>query len=143
VQRYPETIAGMKDSGGDFEHTRSIRATFPQLHLFAGSERYLLETLRIGGAGCISAAGNVSCALAARVLEAWRTDAPDVALLQEQLTGIRQVLEPFPMIAALKFLNAQRTSNRNWHRLCPPLQPLAAAEGEHLLAWSMTRRNEP
>ena len=134
LKSYPDTIVGMKDSSGDLEHMQSIRTTFPQLHLFAGTERYLLDMLRLGGAGCISAGANVSCALAGRVYHAWRTQQADVEQLQEQLTAIREALEPFPIIAALKALTARRTGNAEWRRLCPPLLALQETQSKQLAA---------
>ncbi|WP_240610005.1 dihydrodipicolinate synthase family protein [Billgrantia endophytica] len=57
VKAYPKTVVGIKDSGGDWAHTRTLIDGFAgdgfQVH--AGSERFLLETLRAGGAECISA----------------------------------------------------------------------------------------
>jgi 4-hydroxy-tetrahydrodipicolinate synthase len=129
---YPDTVVGMKDSSGELEHMKSIRNTFPDLRLFAGTERYLLDILHLGGAGCISAAANVSCALAGRVYHAWRTQQPDVEQLQERLTAIRQALEPFPLVAALKALTARRTGGADWQRLCPPLMPLEEAQLKEL-----------
>ena len=84
----------------------------------------MLDTLRAGGAGCISAVANVSCAQAARVLRAWHQKSADVEELQARLTAIRTALEPFPMIAALKVLNAKRTGVSSWRALCPPLVAL-------------------
>jgi len=120
LERYPDCIVGMKDSSGDLEHLHAMRTRFPQMRLFAGTERYLLDTLRRGGAGCISAAGNVSCGLAAQTYRAWRTQQPDMEALQERLTAVRLALEGFPLIPALKALTAQRTGRASWRRVCPP-----------------------
>ena len=69
LQKYPGTIAGMKDSSGDWAHMERVIKTFPGFRLFAGTERYLLNNLRAGGAGCITAPANVLCPLAARLAE--------------------------------------------------------------------------
>lgn len=139
LERYPDTIVGMKDSGGELEHMRSIRQEFPQLRLFAGTERFLLDILRVGGAGCISAAANVSCALAGRVFQAWRQRASGIESLQERLSAVRQALEPFPMIPVLKALTARRSGDPAWQRVCPPLVALdeEAAEKAHAATASL------
>ena len=61
LKAYPGTIAGVKDSSGDWDNTRAMLERFqPQgFDVFAGSETFLLATLRGGGAGCISATANV------------------------------------------------------------------------------------
>jgi 4-hydroxy-tetrahydrodipicolinate synthase len=124
LDAYPQTVVGMKDSSGDLEHMKTIRKRFPQLRLFAGTERYLLDILRLGGPGCISAAANVSCALAAQVYRAWRQQQTDVEQLQERLSAIRSALEPFPLVPALKAWTAMRTGDATWRRVCPPMVAL-------------------
>lgn len=108
LKAYPKVIAGIKDSGGDWQHTQSLIKHFGKpprqreeeaghfLRVFAGeglgdgwvggtrlaitwstneptnqsigpspsnqtgSEAFLLQTLRAGGQGCISATANVN-----------------------------------------------------------------------------------
>ncbi|MBI2315891.1 MAG: dihydrodipicolinate synthase family protein [Betaproteobacteria bacterium] len=54
---------------------RSLLAAFAKsgFDVFAGSEAYLLETLRAGGAGCITATGNVNSAAIDRLYRGWRS----------------------------------------------------------------------
>ena len=59
LEAYPGVIAGTKDSAGDAARIEQICTEFPQLTVFAGSEALLLDTLRWGGDGCISATVNV------------------------------------------------------------------------------------
>ena len=51
---FPEVIAGVKDSSGDWSNTRMMLDRFPHLAIFPGSETFLLDGLRAGGAGCIT-----------------------------------------------------------------------------------------
>lgn len=102
AQRYPSVLAGIKDSSGDLAHTRALIERLPGLRIFAGTERLLLDTLRLGGAGCISATANVTAPQAAAVLRAWRERADEVDALQRHLSALRQALEAFPVIPALK-----------------------------------------
>jgi 4-hydroxy-tetrahydrodipicolinate synthase len=71
LARYPGAVAGMKDSSGDWAHTRATLAAFAGsgFDVFVGSERFLLANLRAGGAGCITATGNVNAAAISRL---WR-----------------------------------------------------------------------
>src|SRR5262249_57613229 len=62
LDAYPGTIAGIKDSSGDWSNTHAMLERFQPrgFDVFAGSETFLLATLRGGGAGCITATGNVN-----------------------------------------------------------------------------------
>ena len=76
LEAYPGTIAGAKDSSGDWDNTKAMLDQF-QPHgfdVFAGSESFLLATLRAGGAGCISATANVNPAAIARLADEWQND---------------------------------------------------------------------
>src|SRR5688572_31223585 len=59
IKAYPDTVVGIKDSGGDFANTKAVLDAFPAFRTFCGSERFLLDTMRHGGAGCISAMANI------------------------------------------------------------------------------------
>lgn len=133
--RYPSTIVGMKDSGGDFEHMKQTIAAFPAFRVFAGTERYLLDILAIGGAGCISATTNVTCRLAGEVFA--RRGTADARNLQTRLTANRAALEAFPFAAALKHLTAVRTGQASWRNVRPPLQALTSEQIGRLEALSL------
>src|SRR5215469_12972681 len=58
----PVAIAGMKDSSGDWNNTKTFLDAFAAtgFDVFVGSETFLLANMRNGGAGSISAAANVN-----------------------------------------------------------------------------------
>ena len=58
--RWPEIIAGMKDSSGDLANMTGNAARFPGFDVFTGSDEFLLPLLRAGGAGCITGVCNVA-----------------------------------------------------------------------------------
>lgn len=125
VSEFPEAVVGMKDSGGDWSHMQEICTELPGFKLYAGTERYLADVLRAGGAGCISATTNVTARLAARVCAAWRDGAP-VDELQDQLTAVRLTFEAGNFTAILKEFLARRRGNAAWRRLRPPIAPVEA-----------------
>jgi 4-hydroxy-tetrahydrodipicolinate synthase len=126
AEAYPGVIAGTKDSSGDAARIEAACREFPQLRVFAGTEALLLDTLRWGGAGCISATVNVTAPLSAEVLRT-RDDAA-----QARLTARREYLERFPVIPALKAILHARTGADTWH-VRPPLVPLDDARTRNLL----------
>lgn len=131
---YPSQIAGIKDSSGEWDHTQALCRSFPDLQVFAGTERLLLPVLRSGGAGCISASANVTAPLAQRVYAAWTDTATgaDPEALQKNLSELRTALASFPMIAALKALLADRNDHPSWRITRPPLTNLSPAEVDRL-----------
>ena len=126
VQVYPGSIAGFKDSSGDWAHISAMIRHFRELDVFAGSEQFLLDTLRAGGAGCISATANVTSQLAADLLHNWKDS--EAKMLQSRLYGIRRAVEQWPMIPALKALMQELTQQENWANLRPPLKALIPRE---------------
>jgi len=131
---YRGIVAGIKDSSGDWSHTRDLLSAFAAsgFDVFAGSERFLLATLRHGGAGCITATGNVNPAAIARLHREWRS--PGAEALQAGLDALRGVFERFPVIASLKEAVAHHGADPAWRTVRPPLAPLSREQVDGLLS---------
>jgi 4-hydroxy-tetrahydrodipicolinate synthase len=135
LDAYPGMIVGTKDSSGDAERIATLCREFPDFSVLAGTETLLLDTLREGGAGCISATVNVTSRLARRVHDAHQTGGGEEAeALQRRLTELRALIEAYPMIPALKRLTAELTGDKYWRNLRPPLSALDEARAEELLS---------
>ena len=128
LARYPGTIAGIKDSSGNFDNTRAMLERFEArgFDVFSGSESFLLATLRAGGAGCISAIANVNPGPIARLVREWQNR--DAEAQQAALDGVRAVYQSFSMLPALKATIAEFSGDDAWTALRPPLVALAPAE---------------
>jgi 4-hydroxy-tetrahydrodipicolinate synthase len=74
LRTYPTTIAGIKDSSGDWANTSNLIERFGQkgFDVFAGSETFLLRTMQAGGTGCITATGNVNGRAIAHLARTWQ-----------------------------------------------------------------------
>jgi 4-hydroxy-tetrahydrodipicolinate synthase len=133
LARYPGTIAGMKDSSGDWSNTEAMLRGFARsgFDVFVGSERFLLANLRSGGVGCITATANVNPAAIARLCRGWRDAGADAA--QDQLDAVRGLLERFPMVPALKQIVAHHAADPAWRTVRPPLVELDTARTAALL----------
>jgi 4-hydroxy-tetrahydrodipicolinate synthase len=135
IDAYPGTIAGTKDSSGDGERIETLCREFPDFSVLAGTETLLLETLRNGGNGCISATVNVTSRLARQVYDAHATGRDDEAqALQQCLSALRASLETYQVIPALKILMAELTGEEEWRNLRPPLSGLDDEQEKELLA---------
>jgi 4-hydroxy-tetrahydrodipicolinate synthase len=141
---YPNAIAGMKDSSGDWNNTKSFLRAFARdgFDVFVGSESFLLANIRNGGAGTISATANVNAAAICQLYARWNTtDDPDYSDRQQsKLNPLRDVFArtSWPsMIAALKQAIAIYRNEPEWTRVRPPLVELTIEQAK-LLAEELT-----
>lgn len=134
LESYPEVIVGIKDSAGDRGRIEHLCRRFPGFQVFAGTERYLLETREYGGAGCISATVNVTSMLARQVFDAYgQGDKIQAQSLQDTLTNLRGRIEAFPLVPALKVLMGELSGDEVWRHLRPPLASLGNLQAQELL----------
>ena len=155
---YPNTIAGMKDSSGDWNNTKTFLDAFSKsgFEVFVGSESFLLANMQNGGVGTISATANVNpaaiydlymeCIRSRKSEIGDRTSRPvsvasavsadrDLEELQARLNIVREVFSSrkFPsMIAALKQAIAICRNDPEWERVRPPLAELTPEQAETL-----------
>ncbi len=132
IIRYPNVIVGVKDSSGNWENTQSIlERQWDDFRVFAGSERFLLQTMRAGGAGCISATANINPNAIYNLYKEWKSDQADN--LQEQLNQVRTVLESYPMIPALKSVISYYSKHPDWTIVRPPFISLEKETQKELI----------
>src|SRR5262249_44349096 len=114
LKAYPRQVAGMKDSSGDWKNTQAFLEAFGEsgFDVFPGAGTFLLQGMRHGGAGCISATANVNPAAIARLYDTWR--GPNADAQQARLDEIRGIFAKFPMIPALKAAVAHWSDDGEW-----------------------------
>ena len=132
IEAYPQTVVGLKDSSGDWNNTAALIERFPGFAVFPGSEVFLLDGLRKGGVGCITATGNVNVPGIRKVYENWRT--PQADALQAEITLARKTIQAYPMVPALKRIVAHFHSDPDWAAVRPPMTALTDAQSKALLA---------
>ena len=130
---YGDTVAGVKDSSGDWDNTRAMIDAFPDLAIFPGSETFLLRGLQAGGAGCITASANVNAAPTRQVFDAWERDSDEQGSLNERVVAVRRTIEAHPMVPALKYITAHYRGDPAWREVRPPLLSLSEPTGEALV----------
>jgi 4-hydroxy-tetrahydrodipicolinate synthase len=136
LKAYPNAIAGMKDSSGDWNNTKTFLDAFSKngFDVFVGSESFLLANMRNGGVGTISATANVNPAAIHKLYRQWNT-ADDADQQQSKLNVVREVFgsRKFPsMIAALKQAIAIYRNDPEWTRVRPPLVELTKEQAKLL-----------
>lgn len=124
LKRYPGTIAGAKDSSGDWNNSKAMIENYAAdgFDVFPASESLLSKALPLGAAGCISATVNVNPAGIQRLYENWNGD--ETAQLQESADQIRKIFQAMPMIPAMKRVMAKVTGQPSWSVVRPPLTEL-------------------
>jgi 4-hydroxy-tetrahydrodipicolinate synthase len=132
IKAYPLTVVGLKDSSGDWNNTAALLDRYPGFAIFPGSEVFLLAALRNGGAGCITASGNVNVPGIAKLYANWQS--PQADALQAEVTTVRTTLQRYPMVPALKRVVAHFHDDPAWAAVRPPMLPLDEAQSAALIA---------
>jgi len=134
IDKYPGIVVGIKDSSGDWAHTKDLIQRFGRFafDVFPGNESYLLSALQIGAAGCISGMANVSAESLQMIYQNRRH--PEAKVRQELVGRVRQTLLRYPLIPALKAIISKTRDDAVWKNVRPPLLPLAESEFEGLTA---------
>jgi 4-hydroxy-tetrahydrodipicolinate synthase len=133
LSKYAGIVAGVKDSSGDWSNTKAMLDAFAKegFDVFAGSEAFLLDNMRHGGKGCITATGNINPGPIANVYKNWRS--ADADRLQAGISATRKIVQKQPMIPALKAAVAHFGNDRLWKTCRPPLVELTAQQEETLI----------
>lgn len=120
LKAYPGKVRGIKDSSGDFANTKAYADHFAAdgFEVYCGDDGALFRLLEAGGAGCITAAANVGCAVSAQVYAARGTPAGEAA--QVKLAAIRSAVTSQALIPGLKSLVARHLADPAWLTLRPP-----------------------
>ena len=140
LRDYPATIAGIKDSSGDWSYTEQLLGNFrgAEFDVFVGSESFLLANMRNGGVGCISATANVNPAAIDSLYVNW--DSTEAVSLQEDLDETRRIVGQHGMIQSLKAVIAHFTGHPEWRNVRPPLDRLNDPQAVDLISQLEARR---
>ncbi len=129
-------IAGLKDSSGDFEQSRAfVEATGGvenDFDVFPSSEAMLWDGLAIGTAGVISGSTNAFGALAQAALQT--AEGPERNAAMDRVRKAREMAGEYPLMSAMKTIEAGRSNDNDWLRMAPPLVPLTDTQKKSLRA---------
>jgi 4-hydroxy-tetrahydrodipicolinate synthase len=134
LAKYPGTVAGVKDSSGNWDNTKAMLDAFAKsgFDVFAGSEDFLLANLRNGGKGCITATGNINPGAIDNLFRRWKDANADD--LQAGISATRKIVQKQPMIPALKAAISHFGNDAQWKTVRPPLVELTAAQEQQLIS---------
>lgn len=120
LDRFGPMVAGIKDSGGDFDHTLDLISAFPELTILNGNDRAVARAFAEGGRGVISASANV-------IPEEFEAVRNGNESRQAMITETRALADGLPRHAALKQL-LHLTSGLPRSSVRPPLRELESVE---------------
>jgi 4-hydroxy-tetrahydrodipicolinate synthase len=123
---FPGIVVGMKDSSGDWSNMQAVLQAHPDLELFPGSELHLLQGLKAGAAGVISATANVAAKPMRRLYDGWQGG--EAEPMQATISALRQAVQAYPVIPLLKALIAHYRKDADWANVRPPLVAMLQAD---------------
>jgi 4-hydroxy-tetrahydrodipicolinate synthase len=134
LKAYPGVVKGAKDSSGDFPNMKAMADNFAKdgFEVYSGADNLLQDVLKAGGAGCITAAANVTSAVNAQVCANWNNEAGTAA--QATLSALRAAVTSAPLIPGLKSLKARHAGDAAWTNIRPPHLKLTAEQEARLFA---------
>ena len=117
INHFPENIIGMKDSTGNLWSNFKSK----NFAMFVVTEKNLLDNLKIGGAGCISATTNVTGSIAKKVFNDFKKNKDPNE--NDKLKKLRTVFdETGNLLSAVHTLKS--LENSAFKNLLPPLELL-------------------
>ena len=131
---YPDIIVGIKDSSGNWENTAQL-LEIEGLIVYPGAELPVIEAIRLGGPGCISATANLNGTDIARVIDLCHAGQwDDAEAAHADVKAIRLLFQDYAPIPAQKALLAKRTGDARWNNLRPPFRAITDETRDALAA---------
>jgi len=129
---FPDQIIGIKDSSGHWDNTRAL-LDIEGMIVYPGSELPLLDALKLGAPGCITATANINASDIVRVLDLYaKGDIAGAQALHETVKRFRLLLQDYDPIPAQKRLLAIATDDARWANVRPPLTAMSEEAGREL-----------
>jgi 4-hydroxy-tetrahydrodipicolinate synthase len=129
---FPDQVIGIKDSSGDWDNTRAL-LNIDGMIVYPGSELPLLDALKLGAPGCITATANINARDIVRVLDLCaQGNIGDAEALHEKVKRFRLLMQEYNPIPAQKRLLAIATDDARWANVRPPLTAMSEESGREL-----------
>ena len=116
VEKFPKNIIGVKDSSYNLYKKLKIK----NFSIFTGSDEKLLEGLKIGNSGIITATCNVTSSIARKVYDDYHLNIRSYD--NKKLCSVRKIFENFNLISSLHTF--MRDKDEIFENLLPPLSLL-------------------
>tara|TARA_B100000965_G_scaffold135284_1_gene112613 strand:+ start:234 stop:1097 length:864 start_codon:yes stop_codon:yes gene_type:complete len=125
VKKFPKQVIGVKDSSYNLYKNLKIE----NFSILPGSELKLLESLKIGCTGIITATCNVTAKLARSVYDNYYENKTQT--YNEKLCNVRKVFDQFNLISGLHTFLAKK--NKIYENILPPISLLDEKDKKKML----------
>jgi len=129
---YPDIIVGIKDSSGVWENTEQL-LSIDGLIVYPGAELPVIDAIKLGGPGCISATANFNPTNIAKVIELSHDGKWDQAEeVHKDVKEVRYLFQDYSAIPAQKAMLAIKYKDKRWKNIRPPLVQISEQRSSEL-----------
>ena len=129
---FPNIVVGIKDSSGEWKNTEALLG-IDELIVYPGAELPVIDAIKLGAPGCISATANLNSSDIAKVINLCHDNEWDNAEeLHKKVKSVRMLFQDYAPIPAQKRLLAMKTGNDIWSIVRPPLLSMSKEKGQEL-----------
>ncbi|MEL0232196.1 MAG: dihydrodipicolinate synthase family protein [Hyphomicrobiales bacterium] len=130
--KYPDVIVGIKDSSGVWENTEQL-LSIDGLIVYPGAELPVIDAIKLGGPGCISATANFNPTNIAKVIELSHDGKWDQAEeVHKDVKEVRYLFQDYSAIPAQKAMLAIKYKDDRWKNIRPPLVQISEQRSSEL-----------
>lgn len=129
LQRFPDRLAGLKDTSGHLPTLQGYLQSYPSLSVFCGSDGLVAEGYRLGTVGCISGIANVFPDLIGAPAKTRSQHEREAA--QAAIDRVRGLVHSYPSPSVLKHL-LRIVAGLPQTYVRPPLRDLTPQEAVEL-----------
>ncbi len=123
-ESFPDIIVGIKDSSGNWENTKSL-LKINDLIVYPGAELPVIEAIKLGAPGCISATANFNSGDISKVINfCHNNDWENAEILHKKVTKVRLLFQDYAPIPGQKGILSIKKNNDCWKNVRPPLKKI-------------------
>lgn len=129
-REFPDTVIGIKETEGNLEFAKQIIEALPNLHVFVGNEKNIIEAASLGASGSICGMANL---YPERICSLYQQGKKALCPNPREMDAFFEAMRDYPFIAAFKALMEHKKGSA-WHALRPPLMPLSGKQRQDFIA---------
>ncbi|MBU92506.1 MAG: dihydrodipicolinate synthase family protein [Rhodobiaceae bacterium] len=130
---YPDIIMGIKDSSDNWDNTVQL-LQIEGLVVYPGAELPVIEAIKLGGLGCISATANFNPENIAQVISLCHEKKwSEAERLHEDVKKVRYLFQDYSAIPAQKSMLAVKYNDTRWRNIRPPLIQISEDKEKELM----------
>lgn len=131
-EKFPKIIVGIKDSSGDWKNTKAL-LEIENLTVYPGAELPVIDAIKLGSPGCISATANLNSKDISNVIDLCHNKRwNDAEKLHQKVKEVRLLFQDYAPIPAQKGLLARKLRTDIWSNVRPPLISLESKKVSEL-----------